>query len=399
MVDPVSLIGSAHAKGATDWGILDEHRHLIKAVEKEESEAAELKKKQEKKEGEVCHVASCTDPTHLHDHSRSHSHSHEHSHGHKHAASSETIVCQDCTDPTHHHGIAHNHNQAAGSESAVCQDTSCTDPTHHHDHAHSHNHNSPKEQKAHDPATCTDPTHDHSHSHPHAHGHSADHDEATCTDPTHDHSHSPAHGHSHSPSDATTAERRFGITSFVYKRRRPFHPIRFSVFLQTMGTLSVSGVADMSKNLSAQAPSTAAAEESSESIAAQREAAKKAQQVVLRSKGFAWLSSSSQAAYFMSHAGQYMHLQVLGRWWAAIDPSQWPADVQREITVDFQGTHGDRRQEMVFIGQFGKRGGVTQQELEAVLDDCLLTDTEMKEYEKISQEGDDALKAHFAPGY
>jgi len=167
-----------------------------------------------------------------------------------------------------------------------------------------------------------------------------------------------------------------------------------------MGTLSVSGVADMSKSISAQAATaTASGEESSENIVAQREKDKKAQQVVLRSKGFAWLSSSSQAAYFMSHAGQYMHLQVLGRWWAAIDPAQWPADVKSEITVDFQGTHGDRRQEMVFIGQFGKRGGVTQKELEAVLDDCLLTDTEMKEYEKISQEGDDALKAHFAPGY
>lgn len=364
VVNPLSLIGSAHAKGAADWGILDEHRQLIQAVEKEEAAAAEEARKKKEEEAKACRVASCTDPTHHHDHS--HSHSHEHSNSHKHAA-----------------------------DAAVCQDTTCKDRTHHHNHAHSHHSN----EEAHDAATCTDPTHDHSHAHPHAHANPTEHDEATCTDPTHNHDHSPAHGHTHRTSDATTAERRFGITSFVYKRRRPFHPIRFSVFLQTMGTLSVSGVADMSKSTGTALPSAGDEEESSESIIAQREEAKKAQQVVLRSKGFAWLGSSSQAAYFMSHAGQYMHLQVLGRWWAAIDPKDWPSDVQKEITVDFQGTHGDRRQEMVFIGQFGKRGGVTQQQLEAVLDDCLLTDVEMAEYEKVSKEGDDALKAHFAPGY
>jgi G3E family GTPase len=32
--------------------------------------------------------------------------------------------------------------------------------------------------------------------------------------------------------ELTTAESRFGITSFVYKRRKPFHPLRFTSFLQ-----------------------------------------------------------------------------------------------------------------------------------------------------------------------
>lgn len=37
------------------------------------------------------------------------------------------------------------------------------------------------------------------------------------------------------------------------------------------------------------------------------------------------MGTSSQAAYFMSHAGQYLELVVLGRWWADIDKSEWPA--------------------------------------------------------------------------
>ena len=41
-----------------------------------------------------------------------------------------------------------------------------------------------------------------------------------------------------------------------------------------------------------------------------------AKRSLLRSKGFMWLASSSNAAYFMSHAGQYLEIAPLGRWWA-----------------------------------------------------------------------------------
>ena len=57
----------------------------------------------------------------------------------------------------------------------------------------------------------------------------------------------------------------------------------------------------------------------------------------------------------MSHAGQYLDLVVLGRWWADIDRKDWPAGLEDEITMDFdpqESKFGDRRQELVFIGQF-----------------------------------------------
>jgi G3E family GTPase len=111
------------------------------------------------------------------------------------------------------------------------------------------------------------------------------------------------------------------------------------------------------------------------------------------------MATSAQAAYFMSHAGQYLELLVLGRWWAAIDQAEWPKEVLSEVTVDFDGANGDRRQELVFIGQFAKDGGTSQRALEGVLDECLLTPEEMAEYEKVANKGDDALRSHFAPGY
>jgi len=111
----------------------------------------------------------------------------------------------------------------------------------------------------------------------------------------------------------------------------------------------------------------------------------------------------------MSHAGQYLDLVVLGRWWADIDRKDWPAGLEDEITMDFdpqESKFGDRRQELVFIGQFdeynqGGNSGVgaanSRKAFEAVLDSCLLNDKEMEEYEVLAKKGDGALRDHFVP--
>jgi len=127
----------------------------------------------------------------------------------------------------------------------------------------------------------------------------------------------------------------------------------------------------------------------------------KAQRSLIRSKGFVWMATSGAAAYFMSHAGQYLELLVLGRWWADIDRAEWPAALESEIVVDFDpvGSHGDRRQELVFIGQFGKDKSNSQKALQDVLDSCLLSDDEMQAYEQVAKKGDDALREYFVPDF
>jgi G3E family GTPase len=108
------------------------------------------------------------------------------------------------------------------------------------------------------------------------------------------------------------------------------------------------------------------------------------------------MATSGAAAYFMSHAGQYLELAVLGRWWADMPKSEWPAGAEAEITVDFEGKHGDRRQELVFIGQFDN-GENSRKALESVLDSCLLTEEEMIAYESTVTKGEKELRKLFFP--
>jgi len=342
--NPLDAIGSAKGEGAASWGVLFEHKKLVETAEKSSAQMAAAKK-----------VDS-----------------------HAHAAPAAACDTPGCTDPSHSHSHSHDHQAAAPAACAP----DCNDPTHNHDHSHSHAHAhatsvapAAAAAEACDTPGCADPSHSHSHSHDHVHG-AAD-CAPGCNDPTHNHDHS----HSHAHGDMTTAEERFGITSFVYKRRMPFHPGRFSLFLQGMGKLSVKGITEITPTNQVATP---------EPLAAARKA-------LLRSKGFVWMGTSKAAAYFMSHAGQYLELMVLGRWWADIKPSDWPAGSEGEITADFDGTHGDRRQELVFIGQFGADGGKARASLEEVLDTCLLTPEEMKEYEAVAPQGDAALRAHFFP--
>ena len=359
VAEPGQLLGSAGGEGAAAWGILDEHRKMVAAVKLAACDGG----------------ATCTDPSHDHNHS-AHEHEHEHEHGHGQGAvaegGAEECAKPACTDPTHDHDHSHSHSHAHAE--AACSTPGCSDPTHDHDHGHSHDHSHGAATAS--AAACSTPG---------------------CSDPSHSHDHSHSHSHSH----ATTAEERFGITSFVYQRRRPFHPARLSLFLQSLGQLSVDGIAALAAPAgegavaAAVAGGTKAAGSAggSSTLAAARRA-------LLRSKGFVWMGTSSAAAYFMSHAGQYLELVVLGRWWADIPKGEWPQGSEEEITVDFSGPFGDRRQELVFIGQFGeegKQGANSQKALEEVLDSCLLSDAEMAQYEATVSKGDEALRKLWFP--
>lgn len=134
--------------------------------------------------------------------------------------------------------------------------------------------------------------------------------------------------------EETSETDEYGIGSFVYRARRPFHPER----IYELFSSDVFGS-------------------------------------VLRSKGFCWLATRHDEAYLWSQAGCSVGVFPEGNWWAAVPQDDWPDDEQERVSVleDFQSPFGDRRQELVFIGIEMNRG-----EIESALDACLLCDEEMK---------------------
>jgi G3E family GTPase len=263
-----------------------------------------------------------------------------------------------CTDPTHTHAHSHNHDEPAISM---------------HSHSHSHDHDCA------DP-TCTDESHSHSHSHEHKE------DAGACADPT---CNDPGHSHVHSHQSNHSGSAHAGIGTFVYRARRPFHPGRLIRFLHHLPI--VRGVPD--------------AEEVGASSLTVSKDAKETLQSTLRSKGFCWSADSHDSAMYWSHAGASFEWMCLGQWWATLPRNQWPEGVEDYVLQDFDdpshednkgksGTVGDRRQEVVFIGpQFDSL--LKQKDIQAVLDQCLLTSDEYEEYQSL-QDSEAELQIRFA---
>jgi G3E family GTPase len=102
----------------------------------------------------------------------------------------------------------------------------------------------------------------------------------------------------------------YGIRSFVYRAKRPFHPARFKTFLDE----SWPGV--------------------------------------IRAKGFFWLATRPHHVGEMSQAGALVRSGRLGLWWASVPSQHWPEDkaARDAIARASDPVWGDRRQELVFIG-------------------------------------------------
>lgn len=126
-------------------------------------------------------------------------------------------------------------------------------------------------------------------------------------------------------------------------------------------------------------------------------------QKTLRSKGFAWCADSNVAALYWSHAGASFDMQCLGRWWSTLPRDQWPPEAIPSLLADFDDaqhsedgsgdTVGDRRQEIVFIGQgLGEAGH--QKSLQDGLDQCLVNDEEWANF-RAKRGNEEELRAAF----
>ena len=130
----------------------------------------------------------------------------------------------------------------------------------------------------------------------------------------------------------TPETEEYGISSFVYRRRRPFHPARLHAWIE-------------------QFP-----------------------EEVVRAKGFLWIASRNDIACLFSQAGYASTLEHAGRWLATLpeEERRLMFAAEPELADDYIEPYGDRQTELVLIGQRMDRKTV-----ESALDACLLTDAEM----------------------
>ena len=134
--------------------------------------------------------------------------------------------------------------------------------------------------------------------------------------------------------DGASEVDEYGVNSFVYRARRPFHPQRFYDRLNE----DWDGV--------------------------------------LRSKGFFWLASRLEKIGVWSQAGRVARLDFGGFWWAAVPREYWPdsPSIQMDSEQKWHPEVGDCRQELVFIGI-----GIDEIAIYDSLQKCLLTDEEYAE--------------------
>jgi G3E family GTPase len=125
---------------------------------------------------------------------------------------------------------------------------------------------------------------------------------------------------------------QYGIKSFVYRARKPFHPQRFWDLIRQ------------------EWPG------------------------VLRSKGHFWLATRMDFAGAWSQAGQVVQYHADQLWWDVLRPGQWPNDAAERALIAgrMQGRYGDRRQELALSGV-----ALDVDALTARFDACLLSDAEM----------------------
>ncbi len=124
----------------------------------------------------------------------------------------------------------------------------------------------------------------------------------------------------------------YGMSSFAYETHLPFHPQRLMQFFETLP------------------------------------------QNLVRAKGYFWLSTRPADALVWSLAGTLGNVSPAGTWWAATPFDNWPEDkVQVEgILKHWHKQFGDRRQQLVFIGQ-----GLDETTIKAQLKQCLIQPQEI----------------------
>ncbi len=161
------------------------------------------------------------------------------------------------------------------------------------DHDHDHHHHDHDEDD-----------HEHHHEHEDHHDHDHDHDHAHHHD--HDHEHHHDHDHEHGEVE------EYGISSFVYYRRKPMNLNAFDYFVY-----------------------------------------KSWPKGVIRTKGITYFSENEDMSYLFEQAGTQKTLQEAGQWicTAPINEQEMMLQQSPELRRDWDEKYGDKMVKLVFIGK------------------------------------------------
>ncbi|TYT61514.1 CobW family GTP-binding protein [Natrialba swarupiae] len=168
---------------------------------------------------------------------------------------------------------------------------------------------------------------DHSHDDHDDHGHSDhghdEHDEHGHSD--HGHDEHDEHGHNDHEHDHRTPDQIYDVTSITVRRTEPFHPTRFASFLEELP------------------------------------------ESVVRAKGKCWIAGRHDLLIQLSQAGRSVVAEARGNWVATRPAAQQRLYRRNHPDEPWDDEHGDRRTELVFIGQFDEAA------LRDSLRDCVCT--------------------------
>ena len=166
-----------------------------------------------------------------------------------------------------------------------------------------------------------DPDEEEEHHHHDDHDHNDDHDDDH-------HHHDDHHGHHHHHHHDEGEAEEYGISTFVYYRRKPFDLGRFDEFVARHWPAGV-----------------------------------------IRAKGICWFRSEPETCYLFEQAGRQVSLRDTGQWYAEMPDEELLDFIRRnpDLQRDWDDTYGDRMQKLVFIGQHLDRPAIT-----AALDACLM---------------------------
>lgn len=134
----------------------------------------------------------------------------------------------------------------------------------------------------------------------------------------------------------TPETEEYGISSFVFRHQKPFHPLRLWTYLSEEYPMGI-----------------------------------------IRAKGLFWLASRPDDAINFSQAGGSSRLEKAGVWWTSMpyaDRIKYPSFVENQSYIEskWHKIWGDRMNELVFIGQ-----DIDQAIMVAALEKCLLQDDEI----------------------